>query len=82
MPQDNYRRQANQVINASARLTDFQKIVAEHFDNKLFSFGAATYGYYMYVSRMHTPSAGNGVPWGGGGTEAHGRRHIYCRLCG
>jgi hypothetical protein len=35
-----YKKKADEVINAVAALTDYQKMVAEFFDNKLFGAGA------------------------------------------
>jgi hypothetical protein len=34
-----YQRQADEVLSVSANLTDYQKMVAELFDNKIFSLG-------------------------------------------
>jgi hypothetical protein len=34
-----YKRQADEVLSASANLTDHQKMIAELFDNKIFSLG-------------------------------------------
>eukprot|EP00195_Chlamydomonas_chlamydogama_P002093 CAMPEP_0202920818 /NCGR_PEP_ID=MMETSP1392-20130828/77039_1 /ASSEMBLY_ACC=CAM_ASM_000868 /TAXON_ID=225041 /ORGANISM="Chlamydomonas chlamydogama, Strain SAG 11-48b" /LENGTH=509 /DNA_ID=CAMNT_0049614331 /DNA_START=245 /DNA_END=1775 /DNA_ORIENTATION=+ len=42
-----YKKEVDLIIKASANLTDWQKMVAEHFDNKLFSYGALTYGIYL-----------------------------------
>eukprot|EP00195_Chlamydomonas_chlamydogama_P012399 CAMPEP_0202908758 /NCGR_PEP_ID=MMETSP1392-20130828/47153_1 /ASSEMBLY_ACC=CAM_ASM_000868 /TAXON_ID=225041 /ORGANISM="Chlamydomonas chlamydogama, Strain SAG 11-48b" /LENGTH=386 /DNA_ID=CAMNT_0049598253 /DNA_START=510 /DNA_END=1670 /DNA_ORIENTATION=+ len=44
---EQYKQEADAVIQASASLTEFQKLVAEHFDNKLVSFGANQYPRYI-----------------------------------
>jgi hypothetical protein len=44
-----YRQQVNEVLAASASLTDHQKMVAELFDNKLFGLGFAA--LFMTLSR-------------------------------